>query len=191
MAVPAWIVEFQAFSGTIVTISAVIVAIAGWRVASRQAIAARQKLRLDLYPHRLKVYQAAHLAVVSAINFSSESVIFDQSTTEFRDVLREARFLFGADAFDYLENLLTSVLQYRHVETQSRNDSGYYVRENMAGFRERHDSNEKFILSRLQGLHQKLGSYLRVEEGLTTSQTIFQNSFLNEILTHTRPSPSP
>ena len=81
----------------------VIAAIAVY-IAYQQSQTNRRKLALDLYEHRLRVYQAVTRFIGKVVKDMSPDV---QDFSEFWRSTAEADFLFGSDVRDYLEELAT------------------------------------------------------------------------------------
>ncbi len=97
------------------SIAVVAIAWQQWRVAEN-------KLRLDLFDRRYKVYDA----IRNFLRRMLGEARFDQSDWfEFYAGIADAEFLFGSDVLDYLAQLRTRALNVRtHQALQSRPQAG-------------------------------------------------------------------
>jgi hypothetical protein len=93
--------------------------ITAW-IAFQQLQTNRQKLRLDQYERRLRIYEEVKKLiklVVGEINFTVETLLkFYESTSE-------ADFLFGPEIRAYIEEIFQHANNYRHWRTQYRDST--------------------------------------------------------------------
>ncbi len=96
MAETNWYLEgVKLLPTTIIGLIAVYIAFAQWRTA-------HQKVVLDLFDRRMKVYEKAAAAAISVIRSAR---VDNDASWNLREAMRDARFLFGDDVTSYLDNL--------------------------------------------------------------------------------------
>jgi len=162
MAMPTWISEMQAFSLPAIAVGGAFIAYQQYRIA-------RQKLRLDLYDRRYKIYSCLLDAVISALNETATNT-FDVSTRELNQKLREARFLFDAKTFDYFNELETSVLQYRN-RTLSIRQFDFFQQSEAQSLLNRHHKSAHILDESMTYLHALMRPYLNIDDKLSISLT--------------------
>ena len=108
--VPAWIDVISALLTPLIAAIALCIAWQQWKTN-------RRKLDLDLYEHRLRVYQAVTLFIRRVLVDDSRE---PQDFADFRRNTAEADFLFGEDVRDYLEELVTHATEWRKWDSQYR-----------------------------------------------------------------------
>jgi hypothetical protein len=89
-------------SATVISVAAIIVSIVVVVVQYAQWRTANQKVVIDLYDRRLKVYQQLHDAIVPVVRHGEVS---GAAFNEFMIGQVDATFLFGEDVQDYLKSL--------------------------------------------------------------------------------------
>lgn len=164
MTMPTWISEVQAFGGPVVAAAAVY-------LATKQVHIARQKLRLDLYPARYRVYAVVLGALVEALNQSHQSTL-DKTTIDLNGVVREARFLFSSSVFTYLLDLETAVLQYRSVSLALKSGAGRSPPDDWQRQTEWHRITGSYLLRQLQELSLRLADHLRVDDEVSLTRDV-------------------
>src|SRR5712691_9934192 len=85
------------------SIAVVLIALQQWQTA-------RDKLRLDLFDRRYKVFDATR-RFLSTIG--REATFTDSQLLEFHAATSDAEFLFGMDVVDYLSQVRRSALEMR------------------------------------------------------------------------------
>jgi hypothetical protein len=162
---PTWIKEAQALGSVVGGIAAAVIAYAGIRISDRQSRTAEQKLRLDMFPLRYAVYDAVLIALRDAINEdTSESAQARYGKANMK--LREARFLFERETFDYLDNLGTTVFRQRYlIGNISDHMDGV---ERAALLKEKYE-NALWLEPQLQNLAKMLEAELKIDAASTFS----------------------
>lgn len=80
-----------------------VVAVLGAAIAYRQWQLAQNKLKLDLFDRRFKVYEAARNLLASIMRTGS---VEDQELSKYFLATREAKWLFGPEVAEYLDKPL-------------------------------------------------------------------------------------
>jgi hypothetical protein len=93
------------------------IALLGIYIAWRQHKTQRERLRLDLYDRRFRVYRA--LMDFLGIVLGGASVSVDAHRT-FRLAIAEAAFLFEADILQYLDEVSKRALRFRELNERLR-----------------------------------------------------------------------
>ena len=157
------------FLQAVQVLSVPAIAVAAVMISLQQYRIARQKLKLDLYPRRYAIYVAFHDGVVAALNKQFETT-FDDATRDMGARLREARFLFGSDTFDFLNQLETDVLTYRHgaKTIDGRNLQGWNDTDHASYLKDHHDTARR-LLAALTALPAKINRYLSIDDDLSFS----------------------
>lgn len=113
--VPAWIQVLQALLTPAIALGVGIIAFLQWRTA-------HQKVLLDLFERRLKIYDA----VISAVDQFSNSGPVDvslQARMKLQIATSEARFLFGDEVLAHLQTLIEDmskvIMKVRRIDSQS------------------------------------------------------------------------
>jgi hypothetical protein len=83
-------------------LATIAIAIFGACIAWGQWVTARSKLILDLYEHRRKVYSDFHGPIGEAMREGRSDL---NNYVDYIRVLDQARFLFGRDVLDYIEDM--------------------------------------------------------------------------------------
>jgi hypothetical protein len=114
-----WRLVGEAFQGGLPPVIAVCVAY----VAFQQWRTARDKLRLDLFDRRLSNYQSiaatvrAYLAAVRDLKFpNAESSEVSTQHDEFWSLYDSARFLFGPDVCDCLDDISERLINFKNIK---------------------------------------------------------------------------
>lgn len=89
-------------SGTLISIAAIVVSLVVALVQYAQWRTANQKVVIDLYDRRLKVYTQLEKAIGSVLR---EGEVSGEALTDFMIGEADARFLFGNDVREYLKLL--------------------------------------------------------------------------------------
>ncbi len=100
---PGWIQIFQALLTPAIAVAVGVIAFLQWRTA-------HQKVVLDLFDLRLAVYQKIRKAM-AGINTSA--LVTDETTRLLLEAESEARFLFGPEIVEYVENFYFLCIRYR------------------------------------------------------------------------------
>lgn len=99
----------------LIAFSAFLVALAQWRMA-------REKLRLDLFEKRYKVFEATKLYLTSIFNTGR---VNPQFLHEFRSATRDSVFLFRSDLAKYLEELNEKTARLQYLRERTDTGPGY------------------------------------------------------------------
>ena len=173
MAVPTWILEVQAFGGPTVALAAAVgtglIAWQQYRLAKQQHNLARQKLRLDLYPKRFRIYSIILDAVVTALNHNHESAM-DQQTFLLNRSIREARFLFDPTNFEYFNRLETIVLQYRLATLAIQKGPGATQGADWHKLTTWYHQKGRWLLQQLHELPERVKDHLRIDDEVSILQ---------------------
>src|SRR5262249_12643311 len=94
-AIPLWVQYLQALSTPALAIMAVLIGVMQWRTAHQRAV-------LDLFDRRMKVYGDL-VAVTAEIVREGRAEL--QSLLSYSRSEAEARFLFGSEVSNYLEEM--------------------------------------------------------------------------------------
>lgn len=97
----------------------VIAAAALW-IAWQQAQMNRQKLKVDRYERRLRVYEEVKMFIVSVLNSNGDISTIDIG--KFQKSMAESDFLFGADVPKYVDDLCLHAFKWRHLTSQLEED---------------------------------------------------------------------
>jgi hypothetical protein len=127
MSVWTWSSVIAILQGLLTPVIAAIATYIGWQ----QWQANRQKLKLDLYQQRLKVFEA----VRDMLGMMYTTVSDDKQLFEFLSKTRGAEFLFGADINDYVEKVWrrASSLSATHKTLDQMLQTGAPARSKKAG----------------------------------------------------------
>ncbi len=114
---------------TLILIFPVIISCLVAFVAWQQWQVAQNKLRLDLFDRRYKVFEAARKFVSQII---SNGKFNDRDLMEFNVGTSDTKFLFGSDVVGYLEKLRENAIDIRHHQKLYENlapgsDRSYHV----------------------------------------------------------------
>lgn len=188
MTIPIWINEVQAISAPIIAGGAIFIAYQQARIAkqqariaNQQARVAKEKLRLDLYKRRYAIFSTVFSSMVAALNFSGQ-IIVDKDILDLGIAIREARFLFSANVFDYLTKIEKEVLQYRHGIITIANRQ---ITQDASGQKllEDHYEHGRWLLSNLYQLPITLTPFLKIDDELSSSrEAAYEVSALEESL---------
>ena len=165
MTMPTWINEVQALGSLLGGLGAVGIAAAGLWIADRQSRTAAQKLRLDLFPLRYAVYDAMLMALADALNGNTSKNAEDRLWLA-RKKVREARFLFCEETFNYLDGLETKTFEQGYL---NGNISETLDAATRAALLEEKHRNAQWLLPQMQILAQKLQRELKVDAASTFS----------------------
>lgn len=100
---PLWVNYSQALATPAIALLAIVVAVMQWRTA-------HQKVVLDLFERRMKVYSEIRAVIASIV---SSGKLPNEKHFEFMRAIDGAKFLFGSKVNGYLEEL-NSTLAYFH-----------------------------------------------------------------------------
>lgn len=103
---PLWLQVMQALLTPAIALAVGVIAFMQWRTA-------HQKVVLDLFERRMSVYLKLKQSMFS-INASGK--VSEDSERLLLDVQNEAKFLFGSDISEYLEELWLIFIQAREYE---------------------------------------------------------------------------
>jgi len=110
-AVPAWIQVLQALLTPAIAIAVGVVAFMNWRTA-------HQKVMLDLFDRRVRIYEATIDAALGYIN-----VVEDMNGSKALSVLKkahtEARFLFGDEIAETIDQISRNIFEHRRLNRRS------------------------------------------------------------------------
>ena len=112
-ALKEWVPILAPIGMFVVGLTVAYVARQQWLIARQQAEVARNKLRLDLFDRRYRVFEAARtflLAIASETPFDNSHVFaFDAG-------ISDREFLFGSDVVDYLKEIKKRALDVRQQQ---------------------------------------------------------------------------
>jgi hypothetical protein len=100
---PLWLQYSQALATPAIALLAIVIAVLRWRTA-------HQKVVLDLFERRMKVYSEIRAVIASIV---SSGKLPNEKHFEFMRAIDDAKFLFGSKVNGYLEEL-DSTLAYFH-----------------------------------------------------------------------------
>ena len=103
------------------TLATIAIAVLGACIAWGQWVTARSKRLLDLHEHRWKVYSNFHGPIGEAMREGRSDL---DNYVDFIKVMDQARFLFGREVLDYLEEMREKLNHLGEVTTMmsGRND---------------------------------------------------------------------
>jgi hypothetical protein len=105
---PLWVEYSKALTTPAIALLAIVVAIMQWRTA-------HQKIVLDLFERRMKVYSEIR-AVIGSITGSGK--LPNEKHFEFMRAIDGAKFLFGRKVNRYLEELNTTLAYFREADEE-------------------------------------------------------------------------
>jgi len=115
---PSWVQVLQALVTPAVAGAVAVIGFLQWRTA-------HQKVILDLFERRLKVYDAVN-SVVGEVLIESGNLVTINAAIRLRKARSEAEFLFGEEVTAEMERLLGVIAEYghaaRHISSQSTTD---------------------------------------------------------------------
>ena len=167
MTMPLWISEAQALGTPSIAVVGLVIAWFTWSVSQQQARTARQKLRLDLYPLRCKIYDDAHKAILAALN-DATGILHDESTIAFHASLRQSRYLLDAETFDYLCEVDVKVLRHR-VRNKFLLDPLSNLGARHQAFLDDFLRNQQWLLDNVRELDERVKPFLQIDDGLSFS----------------------
>lgn len=108
---PIWVQYSQALATPAIAILAIVVAVLQWRTA-------HQKVVLDLFERRMKVYSEIRAVIASIL---SSGKVPNEKHFEFMLAMDGAKFLFGREVNQYLFELNTTLIclqesEYGHLQ---------------------------------------------------------------------------
>ena len=171
MAVPTWIKDVQGVGAVVAAINTFGIAVVGAIIALRQAHTAEQKLRLDLFHLRYKVYEIVLKAIVTALNRRYEDT-FDDGTLVLQDRKEEARFLFDADVYKFLNEVETTILRYRYGILTMKHE-GFQSNPSYGDFVQTVTQDGKLLLRYRSEVGDRLAPFLLIKE-----RTAFNREYL-------------
>jgi hypothetical protein len=128
-------------------LAVVIIAALQWRVA-------RNKLRLDLFDRRYKLYDAARKFLSLSLR---ETKVELPPLAEFNVGVADAEFLFGSDVLKYLEQLRKNALHLRTTQSlQSHSRTNDEIKKRV----KTEDEDIKRLISQLDELTKVFSRYL-------------------------------
>ncbi len=148
-----WISIIQAFVLAVLAAAGVAVAYLQWRTAHHKVI-------VDLFDRRFAVYQEVFDAIrpVMAKGHAADAELF-----KFGQAAERARFLFGAEVRDYLENIRQQIIE--NALAQSLLEQQGEVENRSQVIEKKYDSLRK-ILAAYNDLPRLCESYLRLDQSL-------------------------
>jgi len=149
---PLWALYTQAFLGPLATvIAAAAAAWVAYRIQRGQLRTAQEKLRHDLFEQILEVYGHSKLFLERVINMSLPSSEFNSVWNEFTLAFRQAKFLFGGDVVDFMEEIRSQIID---LEGLSMTYSSFTEE------RERQETGQKIVQHR----SRLRDAFIRVDE---------------------------
>ncbi|MDO9031202.1 MAG: hypothetical protein Q7V09_12260 [Hydrogenophaga sp.] len=128
---PHWTTYLSAFAAPVLAV------VAGW-IAYRQYTTARAKLKLDLFEKRIAIYNEVNECLSYVFRNGDSSIENDQ---RFLEALHQAKWLFGADVVNYLQEVIWPKMGELHC-----------LCANLEGMQDSQERNEK-LKSRSQLKH--------------------------------------
>lgn len=153
-AVPVWIQVLQALLTPAIAVAVGVIAFMQWRTA-------HQKVVLDLFDRRLKVYnELEEIAAEIEIN----RAVTDQAAARSRQAFLQAKFLFGADAFGEINKFYKAVRRFRRIPTAT----GLYIseQENFNAMVSNNSSAIETITNFRQQMPNTFEAYMRMDQKL-------------------------
>lgn len=108
MSVPAWIQVLQALLTPAIAIAVGVIAFMQWRTA-------HQKVVLDLFDRRLRVYTDLEEAAVEFEISRGESA---EAVSKCRQAYQHSKFLFGSDAFAEISKFYLTVTSFERIPAE-------------------------------------------------------------------------
>jgi hypothetical protein len=105
---PIWVQYSQALATPAIALLAIVVAVLQWRTA-------HQKVVLDLFERRMKVYSEIR-AVIASITSSGK--LPNEKHFEFMRAVDGAKFVFGRKVNDYLNELNTALAYFQEADEE-------------------------------------------------------------------------
>lgn len=165
---PEWVLVVQAFGGPLVAVAGATIAWQQYRLARQQHELAHQKLKLDLYPIRYEIYQTIVDAIVAALNGQYETVL-DERTRKLNECVRQSRFVFEPEAFDYFGTLETKILQYRSISRSIEHPSSATASTDLGSMHEWHRLNGQWLLKQLREINHVVKRQMRISDEISSS----------------------
>jgi hypothetical protein len=103
---PLWVQYSQALATPAIALLAILIAILQWRTA-------HQKIVLDLFERRMKVYSEIRAVIASVV---SSGKLPNERHFEFMRAIDGAKFLFGSNVTNYLEGLNTTLVYFQEAD---------------------------------------------------------------------------
>jgi hypothetical protein len=103
---PLWVQYSQALATPAIASLAILIAILQWRTA-------HQKIVMDLFERRMKVYSEIRAVIASVV---STGKLPNEKHFEFMRAIDGAKFLFGSNVTNYLEGLNTTLAYFQEVD---------------------------------------------------------------------------
>lgn len=116
MNVETWSEIIDLLSAALTPIIAIIVAYIAWR----QHKTDKDKLRLDLYEKRFKVYQSTIELLAIILKKADVSL---EEVSQFAFKTNESKFLFENEIPDYIENLRKNAIKLHYLERRFRENT--------------------------------------------------------------------
>ncbi|WP_315763627.1 hypothetical protein [Bradyrhizobium sp. SZCCHNS2005] len=108
---PLWVQYSQALATPAIALLAIVIAVLQWRTA-------HQKIVLDLFERRMKVYSEIRAVIASTV---SSGKLPNEKHFEYMRAADGAKFLFGSKVNGYLEDL-NNTLAYFHEADETYGD---------------------------------------------------------------------
>jgi hypothetical protein len=105
---PLWVQYSQALATPAIALLAIVVAVLQWRTA-------HQKVVLDLFERRMKVYSEIRAVIASIV---SSGKLPNEKHFEFMRAIDGAKFLFGRKVNDYLSELNTALAYFHEADEE-------------------------------------------------------------------------
>ncbi|MCX5513380.1 hypothetical protein C3941_00105 [Kaistia algarum] len=140
---------FAALLTPVIAIVAVYIAFAQWTTA-------RRKLALDLFEHRFQFYRNAQ-AAIRPIIASGKPTMEDEKA--YLRVLDEARFLFGTEVYEYLDDVWLAIVNLGSISNEL---DGLRGEERGAAIKERRREFDKISATERE-LPKLLDHYMRMD----------------------------
>ncbi|WP_105435692.1 hypothetical protein [Neorhizobium tomejilense] len=112
--IPVWIQVLQALLTPAIAIAVGVVAFLQWRTA-------HQKVVLDLFERRLKIYDAVSDVVLQYVNHQ-DKMPSSEALSRLRGAEIAARFLFGEEVHKHIDALAAQIDQHRRLERRIASD---------------------------------------------------------------------
>jgi hypothetical protein len=105
---PLWVEYSKALATPAVAILAIVIAVMQWRTA-------HQKIVLDLFERRMKIYSEIRAVIASIV---SSGKLPNEKHFEFIRAIDGAKFLFGLKVNRYLEELNTTLAYFQEADEE-------------------------------------------------------------------------
>jgi hypothetical protein len=148
---PLWVQYSQALATPAIALLAIVIAILQWRTA-------HQKVVLDLFERRMKVYSEIRAVVVSVV---TRGKLTNEKHFEFMRAADGAKFLFGRRVNDYLSELNRTLGDFHEADETSHNAQGQEFSEAIERRRKHFNKIEAFhkdfdpLVERYLGMRQR------------------------------------